>query len=252
MWACAQHAQSPPPPWQCPPRQCPSLAVRAQGAALGSARARLLCLLRARLVALSGSALPREELPPTASGARAHHLQSRPVHRLRPTRCACPRAVASTCLVVAGRQRVMARGRRAMERWQRVMERGRRPRHGSGRRAGSASRTRPSCTARGTITPRRAGTRAVLLPLPLPLTPTPTLNPLNPNPGPSPSPNPTSSPKPNQVRAPLQRVAPGPDPYRGARYHGSARRSSRLRGGTAHCAYLVVIGGRIERSVGMG
>eukprot|EP00964_Phaeocystis_antarctica_P104198 scaffold69342_cov51-Phaeocystis_antarctica.AAC.1 len=76
-------------------------------------------------------------------------------------------------------------------------------------------------------------------------TPTPNLNPNpnpNPDPDPSPNPNPTSSPNPNQVRAPLQRVAPGPDPYRGARYHGSARRSSRLRGGTAHRAYLVVWG----------
>ena len=115
-------------PWQC------MLKVLL----LGSARARLLRLLRlrARLVALGGSTLSCEELSPTASGARARRLQSRRSHRLRPSRCACPRVVASRCSVVAGR---------------------RHPRPGSGHRASYASRTRRSCTERGTITLRRAG-----------------------------------------------------------------------------------------------
>ena len=74
----------------------------------------------------------------------------------------------------------------------------------------------------------------------------------NPSPSPSPSPNPSSSlnpsptPSPNQVRATLQRVASGPDTDRGARHHGSARCFARLRGGTAHCAY-VNFGGYIEQ-----
>ena len=165
MWACAQHAQSAP---------------------LGSARARLLRLLRlrARLVALGGSALSCEELSPTTSGARARRLQSRRSHRLRPSRCACPRVVASRCSVVAGRRRVGARRRR-------VGAGRRRPRRGSGHRASFASRTRRSCTERGTITLRRAGacctpnpsltrararartrTRARALTLALPLVPT--------------------------------------------------------------------------------
>ena len=53
-----------------------------QSAPLGSAPARLLCLLRARLAALGSSALPRRvwptERPATASDARANCLQSRP------------------------------------------------------------------------------------------------------------------------------------------------------------------------------
>ena len=51
---------------------------------LGSARARLLRLLRARLAALGSSALPGRGLPTrrpaTASDARASRLQSRPIH----------------------------------------------------------------------------------------------------------------------------------------------------------------------------
>ena len=52
--------------------------------------------------------------------------------------------------------------------------------------------------------------------------------------------NPSPTPTPNQVRATLQRVASRPDTDRGARHHGSARCSARLRGGTAHCAHVIV------------
>ena len=66
-----------------------NLLVHAGGTAwskcpLGSAPARLLRLLRARLVALGNSALPRggrpTGRPATAAGARASRLQSRPFH----------------------------------------------------------------------------------------------------------------------------------------------------------------------------
>ena len=57
-----------------------------QSAPLGSAPARLLRLLRARLAALGSLALPGRGLttgcPATASGAQASCLQSRPFHRL--------------------------------------------------------------------------------------------------------------------------------------------------------------------------
>ena len=189
------------PPWQCP-SSAPAPAP--------------LLRLRARLVALGGSTLSCEELSPTTSGARARRLQSHRFHRLRPSRCACPRGVASRCSVVAGRRRVGA-GRR-------------RPRRGSGHRASFASRTRRSCTERGTITLRRAGACC---------TPNPSLTRARARArarAPSPSLNPSPTPSPNQVRATLQRVASGPDTDRGARHHGSARCFARLRGGTAHCA----------------
>ena len=62
------------------------LEQHGQSAALGSAPARPLCLLRARLTVLGSSALP-ERGPPTghpatASGAQASRLQSRRFHRL--------------------------------------------------------------------------------------------------------------------------------------------------------------------------
>eukprot|EP00964_Phaeocystis_antarctica_P010246 scaffold5628_cov53-Phaeocystis_antarctica.AAC.2 len=53
---------------------------------LGSAPARLLCLLRTRLAALGSSALPGRGRPTervaTASGARVSRLQSHRCHRL--------------------------------------------------------------------------------------------------------------------------------------------------------------------------
>ena len=59
---------------------------RARSAPLGSAPARLLRLLRARLAALGSSALPGRGRPigrpATASAARASRLQSRRLHRL--------------------------------------------------------------------------------------------------------------------------------------------------------------------------
>ena len=54
----------------------------AQSAPLGSAPARLPCLLRARLAALDSSALPGLEGRAPASGARASRLQSLRFHRL--------------------------------------------------------------------------------------------------------------------------------------------------------------------------
>ena len=60
---------------------------------LGSAPARLLCLLRARLAALAVSALRARGWatgrPATASDARASRLQSRRFHHLRPFRHGC-------------------------------------------------------------------------------------------------------------------------------------------------------------------
>ena len=66
--------------------RCARQHGQSAAAPLGSAPARLLCLLRARVVAPCSLALPvwapATGRPATASGARASRLQSRPFHCL--------------------------------------------------------------------------------------------------------------------------------------------------------------------------
>ena len=126
---------------------------------LGSAPARLLCLLTARLVALGSSALPGRgrptELPATASGARASCLQSRPFHRVWPSR----------------------------HRRRRLLLLLRRPARWTHRRAARLTLS---------LTLTLAPTLAPALALALALT-------LDPSPNPDPSPSPSPSPNPNQA-----------------------------------------------------